>query len=248
MGTWSWSRAASATPTERVRYQTILFDLDHTLYDSIESERQAYAHATTRAGLADPDAHFERYFTINREMWAAVERGDLAPIDVRVRRFERFAAEVALDADTDRMADDFVWGLGAYGELYAGAEQLLARLAGRASLGLVTNGLSEVQRSRLSRLRIADYFDSIVISSEVGVTKPRPDIFEIAFEQLGQPPKESAVMIGDSLTSDIAGGRNFGIDQIWYNPTGVIANGDDLPTHQVRTLAEMGETVSGDLP
>lgn len=226
-------------------YETILFDLDHTLYDSHESERQAYAHATSLAGLADADTHFERYFTINREMWAAVERGDILPTEVRVRRFDRFAAEVGLDADTQRMADDFVWGLGAYGELYDDAQQLLARLAGQASLALVTNGLSEVQRSRLSRLGIADYFDAIVISSEVGVTKPRPDIFEIAFEQLGNPPKASAVMIGDSLTSDIAGGRNFGIDTCWYNPEGIIASVNDLPTYQVETLTEIDKVASG---
>lgn len=226
-----------------MQYETILFDLDHTLYDSHESERQAYAHATARAGLGDPDAHFERYVTINREMWAAVEGGDMLPTEVRHRRFERFNSEVGLAADAHRMADDFVWGLGAYGELYPGAEQLLAELAARASLGLVTNGLSEVQRSRLSRLGVADYFDVIVISSEVGVTKPRPDIFEIAFEQLGNPPRESAVMVGDSLTSDIAGGRNFGIDTCWYNPNGHVAGPDDDVTFQVTKLEDVAMAV-----
>jgi YjjG family noncanonical pyrimidine nucleotidase len=227
-------------------YETILFDLDHTLFDSHESERQAYAHATSRAGLAQPAAHFDRYVAINREMWAAVERGDMQPTEVRHRRFEHFIEEIGLVADIHRMAEDFVWGLGSCGDLYPGADQLLAQLAGRASLGLVTNGLSEVQRSRLSRLGITDYFDAIVISSEVGVTKPRSDIFEIAFEQLGNPDKESAVMVGDSLTSDIAGGRNFGIDTCWYNPAGVMAGEGDVPTHEVASLADLTRALSGD--
>lgn len=220
-------------------YETILFDLDHTLYDSHESERLAYAHTCGRAGLADAGAHFTHYVTINAQMWRAVERGELDPTEVRHRRFEAFNLHVGLDADPYAMADDFVWGLGNHGALYPGAEQVLAACAARASLALVTNGLGDVQRSRLSRLGIADYFDAIVISSEVGVTKPRSDIFEIAFEQLGAPSKASAVMVGDSLTSDIAGGRNFGIDTCWYNPHGSRAEPGVEPTVEIRRLDEL---------
>lgn len=217
-------------------YDTILFDLDHTLLDSHESERHAYAHTASRAGLDDPQRHFATYVEINQAMWREVESGTLQPTDVRHRRFESFVERLDLDADPAAMAEDFVWGLGSFGELYPGARTLLATLAGRASLGLVTNGLSEVQRSRLSRLGIGDYFDSIVISGEVGVTKPRPDIFDIAFEQLGSPAKESAVMIGDSLSSDIAGGHGYGIATCWYNPSGNRSEHPVAPTHVVQSL------------
>ena len=216
-------------------YTTFLLDLDHTLYDSDESERQAYAHTTATFGLADPDAHFGSYVEINRAMWAAVERGEIDPTEVRHRRFEEFGRRVGLDADPHRMADEFVWGLGSFGELYDGAEAVLAALAAQASLALVTNGLSDVQRSRLSRLGITDYFDAVIVSSEVGVTKPRPDIFDVAFEALGSPPKSSAVMVGDSLTSDIAGGHAYGIDTCWYNPRRAPA-GTPPPTHEITRL------------
>ena len=220
-------------------YETILFDLDHTLLDSDESERRAYAYATEQVGLSEPDRHFSLYVTINRRMWREVERGELQPSDVRVRRFEEFNAEVGLDADPAVMAEHFVWALGAFGDLYDGAREVLAACSASASLGLVTNGLSDVQRSRLSRTGIADYFDAIVISSEVGVTKPRPDIFELTFSQLGGPAKETAVMVGDSLTSDIEGGRNFGIDTCWYNPHRNRAEQGPGPTHQVSSLHEL---------
>jgi 2-haloacid dehalogenase len=225
-------------------YDTILFDLDHTLLDSDESERRAYAHTMTSAGLDDPDAHFTTYVAINRAMWRAVELGELQPSEVRHRRFEEFVVTVGLDADPESMAVEFVWALGAHGDLYPGVEQLLATCAARASLGLVTNGLSDVQRSRVSRLGIADYFDAIVVSSEVGVTKPRPHIFEIAFEQLGHPPKRSAVMVGDSLTSDIAGGRNYGIDTCWYNPHGNRAEPGSEPTHQAATIDDLADLLA----
>jgi 2-haloacid dehalogenase len=220
-------------------YSTLLFDLDHTLYDSDESERRAYAHTTATFGLAEPELHFATYLDINRAMWAAVERGELDPTEVRHRRFEQFNRSVGLDADPHRMADEFVWGLGAHGELYHGVADLLAALASRASLALVTNGLSDVQRSRLSRLGITDYFDAIIVSSEVGVTKPRPAIFELAFVALGDPEKSTAVMVGDSLTSDIAGGRSFGIATCWYNRHGQVADPDVGPTHEITDLTEL---------
>ena len=224
-------------------YSTILLDLDHTLYDSDESERLAYAHTAATFGLADADAHFGTYVDINRAMWAAVERGELQPTDVRFRRFEEFNATVGLDADPEEMATAFVWALGAHGELYPDAAEVLAALASRASLGLVTNGLSDVQRSRLSRLGIADYFDSIVVSSEVGVTKPRPEIFDVAFEQLGNPDKATTVMVGDSLTSDIAGGTGYGIDTCWYNPHRKPLVPDSTPTHQIGALSDLLDLV-----
>jgi len=227
-----------------VRYETLLFDLDHTLLDSDASEIAAYAHTMELIGLADPDDHFERYLRINHGMWAAVERGEIQPSEVRHRRFEQFVLEVGIDADPMAMADAFVWGLGAYGELYEGARELLDQLVGRARMAMVTNGLSDVQRARIERLDLGKYFDAIVISSEVGATKPRPEIFDIAFEQLGAPAKETAVMIGDSLTSDIRGGIDYGIDTCWFNWRSEVAPGDLAITHRITHLVQLPAVVT----
>ena len=229
--------------TGDVRYPTLLFDLDHTLLDSDASEIAAYAHTMALIGLPDPDDHFERYLRINHGMWAAVERGELQPTEVRHRRFEQFVAEVGIDADPMVMADAFVWGLGAFGELYAGARDVLDELAGRASLAMVTNGLSEVQRARLERLDLDRYFDAVVISSEVGVTKPRPEIFDIAFQQLGAPYKHTSLMIGDSLSSDIRGGRDYGIDTCWFNWRNSPPVSDVVATHEIARIEQVLDVV-----
>lgn len=226
-----------------MRYETLLFDLDHTLLDSDASEVAAYAHTMATIGLADPDHHFERYVAINRALWRAVEAGTLQPAEVRFRRFEQFTAEIGIAADPVVMADAFVWGLGAHGELYDGARELLDALVGRARLGIVTNGLSEVQRARIERLDLGRYFDAVIISSEVGVTKPRREIFDLAFEQLGSPDPATALMIGDSLTSDVRGGRDFGIATCWFNQHGAVAGPADTVTHEVVDLAQILEIV-----
>ncbi|MEX1005078.1 MAG: YjjG family noncanonical pyrimidine nucleotidase [Acidimicrobiia bacterium] len=220
-------------------YSTLLFDLDHTLFDSDASEAAAFDTTMRAVGFDEPFTHFEAYQRINLDLWAGVERGEVRPIDVRRVRFERLFAELKVDASVEEMAALFVHSLGANGDLYPGVIELLDRLKPHARLGLVTNGLSDVQRARLARLGIADRFDAVVISSEVGVTKPRREIFDIAFERLGAPATESALMIGDSLTSDIAGGANYGIATCWYNPQGRMRAPEDIVTHEIADLGDL---------
>lgn len=224
-------------------YTTLLFDLDHTLFDSDASEAEAFDITMRAAGLSDPASAFDAYRRINGALWEGVEAGTVQPIEVRTLRFQRLFDEIGIDADVDGMADLFVRSLGDHGDLYPGTRQVLDHLAGRARLALVTNGLSDVQRARLARLEIDDLFEAVVISSEVGVTKPRPEIFQAAFDRLGGPPKHSALMVGDSLTSDIAGGIRFGIDTCWYNPNRAGRNGFEV-THEVTDLAAVRELVA----
>ncbi len=227
-------------------YATVLFDLDHTLFDSDASEAQAFAHALASAGIGDPDRHFSAYGAINRALWAAVERGELTACEVKVRRFEELVRAADLGAEPHALAEAFATGLGQFGALYPGARELLTALAARGdvALALVTNGLSEVQRVRVARLALADYFDAIVVSSEVGVAKPAPAIFDVVFAQLGGPARTTAVMVGDSLSSDLQGGRTYGIATCWYNPHRRAAADRALIDHEVDTLDGVGALVA----
>jgi 5'-nucleotidase len=172
-----------------MRYAALLFDLDHTLFDSDASEAQAFAYAMELAGVAEPGPHFAAYAAINRGLWLQVERGELPTTAIKRLRFERLVTERALDADPGLLAEAFLDGLGRFGELYPGAHEVLAALADLDDLGLalVTNGLSEVQRARIARLGLDRYFDAIVVSAEVGVAKPAPAIFDRALGDLGGP-------------------------------------------------------------
>ncbi len=223
-------------------YSNLLFDFDHTLFDSDTSEATAFAETLRQCGIADPGAHFDTYQKINRTLWAAVEQGHIDPNDVRTKRFEQLAGTIGLDANPEAitdMADTFVHGMGANGDLYPGAQKILEQLAASTTLALVTNALSEVQRARIDRLDIGRYFDAIVISTEVGSAKPGPTIFDITFERLGNPNKQTAVMIGDSLSSDVRGGANYGIATCWYNPHGRIAGTHNHITHEIATLDQL---------
>ena len=220
-------------------YTTVLFDFDHTLLDSDASEVAAYRQTLSNQGVANPARYFARYKQINAGLWAAVERGELLPGDVRSRRFELFVAELGLAADPHVMADDFAAGLGGHGDLYPGARQVLEQMAVLATLAMITNGLSEVQRARIERLDLEAYFDTVVISAEVGCTKPGREIFDITFEQLDHPARETVLMVGDSLSSDIRGGANYGLATCWYNPDGKTSGPDDQVTHEIASLGEL---------
>lgn len=226
-----------------MHYSTLLIDLDHTLFDSDASETAALRQAMAVADIADPETHAADFRRINLELWARVERGEMTPQQVRIRRFERLVEETRLDADPFAMSDAYVVGLGASGELYDGAREVLESLRRHASLALLTNGLSEVQRARIKRTAIGEYFDAIIISAEVGASKPAARIFDIAFGKLGSPGKDTALMVGDNLVSDIGGGANYGIATCWYNPRQLQAGPDHRVHHEIASLGELSKFV-----
>lgn len=221
-------------------YTTLLFDFDHTLFDTDASEAAALTASMATVGLSTTPEELDAYQRINAAMWRDVERGTITPLEVRTERFVRFCAERRIDADPVVMADAFVAGLCDHGELYEGAAEVLHLVAGRARLAMVTNGLGEVQRARVARLGLDRWFEVLVISAEVGVAKPSPAIFDLAFAALADPAKVDCLMIGDSLGSDILGGSGYGIATCWYNPAGrPVVDGGPRATHEIASLVEL---------
>jgi len=217
-------------------YTTLLFDLDYTLFDSETSEPAAFDHTSEVFGLEASEQLIESFLTINKRLWGAVEAGNITPNDVRTMRFVELVADNGLDADPVEMADTYVYGLGAFGGLYPGARAVLDEVAETATLALVTNGIGEVQRARIERLDLDQYFDAIVISGEVGTAKPGSRIYDITYAALGEPDRATSLMIGDSLSSDIQGGIGYGIDTCWYDKTAGPAPAVPV-THHIHELA-----------
>jgi YjjG family noncanonical pyrimidine nucleotidase len=221
-----------------MRYTTLLFDLDHTLFDFDTSEAEAFAAALDHAGVGATDGAHALFIAINKALWARVEAGAITPNDVRTVRFVELFQRLGIEADAAAVGDDYLVGLGAHGDLYPGARDLLDDLTAEASLGLVSNGIGQVVRDKVTRLGLAPYFDAIVVSGEIGVAKPHAGFFDVAFERLGHPDKAKTLMIGDSVASDIAGGAAYGIDTCWYAPaphTEPVV----VPTYRASTFPEI---------
>jgi 2-haloacid dehalogenase len=227
-----------------VAYRTLLVDLDHTIFDFNASEIAAFDSALTLLGVGGGTTadHLATYQRINNALWAAAERGEIRSSEIRNLRFQRLAAELGLDADDESVravSDAFVAGLGSHGDLFPGALDVLEALAPKVDMAIVSNGLGEVVHARLARLGIEHLFRAVIVSSEVGASKPDPKIFGATFDRLGHPDKAATLMVGDSLTSDIAGGRAYGIDTAWYNPDARNPRPGDTFTYEIRDLSQL---------
>ena len=202
-----------------MRYDTLLFDIDGTLLDFLRSEKEALKDALSELGIAADDGMLKAYSKINDSLWKLLERGELDRETLKYRRFEMFAAEYGLKIDSKKLADLYVTALSKKGYVFDGAIELCQKAKKIAKTYIVTNGTLWIQESRLERSGLLPYFDGVFISEKLGCAKPDPMFFEKAAAEIGNFSKSKAVIIGDSLSSDIAGGIAYGIDTVWYNPT-----------------------------
>jgi 2-haloacid dehalogenase len=220
-------------------YPWLFFDADGTLFDYNRAEATAFRKALELVQIQFEDSYLDLYQKINSGLWKALERHEITPAVLRVRRFEQLleALQVAGSADDLNLA--YVEQLGLCTDLIEGAYEVLETLSKRSRIAIVTNGLEDVQRSRLMRSTIHPFVTELIISEEVGAAKPHSTFFDAAFARAENPPKANVLVVGDSLTSDIQGGINYGIDTCWYNSLG-LARPDGLSiTYEIKTLDEL---------
>jgi 2-haloacid dehalogenase len=223
-----------------MRYPILLFDADNTLLDFDRSSREAFAATLKTLGIEPQEWHFDRYLLINRECWSMLEKGEIDPETVKWLRFRRFLDSIQSDVDPRNAGYLYLELLAQYHYTIDGAIDLLEALQQKgARLGLITNGLSAVQRPRFKSSGLEAFFETIVISEEIGTAKPMHGYFEYTLDQLNSPSVDDVLIIGDNPGSDILGGQNMGIDTCWYNPHRRSFPFDPGPTHQIDHLSKV---------
>lgn len=220
-------------------YRWLLFDADGTLFDYDRAEAKALANAFAQFGLPLAPADHAVYREINAQVWQALERREIAPADIGPTRFKRLFATLGVTAPVEPFSVAYLEHLASGSDLIDGAYGVLAALHERHRIAVITNGLRAVQRSRFARSTIQPFIAHLIISEEVGSAKPATGIFDAAFAALGWPDKAEALMIGDSLSSDIQGAMNYGIDACWYNPKGQPRPVQPAITYEIHRLSEL---------
>jgi 2-haloacid dehalogenase len=222
------------------RYDWLLLDLDGTVLDYHRAESDALLATLTGLGLTVDDDLVAAYRQINAAAWAAYERGELSPGELRVRRWRELIDLHGLDADPVLTATAYVDNLAAGHVALDGAMAAVEALARDHRIGVVTNGFASVQRPRLAASGLDRHAEVVVISDEVGASKPDPAIFDVAFAAMGDPSRDRVLMVGDSLSSDIAGGIGYGLDTAWVTSPGTPPAPPELaPTHRIGSLTEL---------
>jgi YjjG family noncanonical pyrimidine nucleotidase len=224
-------------------YPWLFFDADGTLFDYNRAEANAFRKAFSVLQIQFEEDYLEAYQKINRDLWQALERHEITPADLRVRRFEQLLEALQLGGSAQDLNLAYVEQLGLYTDLMDGAYAVLETLSQSSRIAIVTNGLEAVQRSRLTHSTIQPFITELIISEEVSAAKPHPAFFDAAFARTGNPSKSHVLIIGDSLTSDMQGGVDYGIDTCWYNPGKEPAPNSLSISYEIQHLRELLEII-----
>ncbi len=219
--------------------RTILFDLDDTLLDFKASEAEALRYTLSTLGLEPTKEIVSRYSVINQAQWELLEKKVLTRQQVLVRRFQLLFQEYGIDCEAQKAQDMYHHRLSQGHYYLPGAQELLEELKDSYDLYIISNGTAKVQDGRIKSSAIDRYFKDIFISEHMGCDKPDPVFFERSFAKIPGFKKEEAVIIGDSLTSDIRGGNNVQVRTVWYNPHDLPAREGIHADYEIKALGEI---------
>lgn len=228
-----------------MKYDIIMFDADDTLFDFSISQDNALHHTFSQFDLPTGFVDYEAdYREISSVLWRELEQGLITTTELGVERFRRLFFKHNLAIDAHKFSTAYLNNLGKESHLIEGAEELFTQLPA-CRLVIITNGFTAVQRSRIANSPIRNMFEHIITSEEAGYQKPDVAIFDYVFAKLQITDKSKVLIVGDSLTSDIQGGINYGIDTCWFNPNSEENKLAIKPTYVIRELMELVKIVEG---
>lgn len=217
----------------------LFLDLDDTILDFGKAEHIAIRQTFLLLGIAPTEALLERYRVINIAHWQMLERGELTREQVLVQRFAVLFREFGLTGDAALCARIYAEQLSNHWDFLPGALEAVQALSGKYRLYLASNGTASVQEKRLTGAALKPYFADIFISQQLGADKPSPEFFRRSFARIPDFDPDRAMIVGDSLTSDIQGGKNVGIRTCWVNLHGKKAPEDIQPDYEISSIAEL---------
>ncbi len=219
--------------------EILFLDLDDTILDFHKAERIALAK-TFRAFGADPtETVLNRYHVINKEHWERLERREITREQTLLGRFQALFQEMGIPVDPEAVAREYEKNLAIGHYFLPGAEEAVASLSEKYELYLASNGTASVQKGRLTSANLYRYFRQVFVSQEIGYNKPSREYFDACFARIPGFDRKKAMIVGDSLTSDILGGKNAGIRTCWVNPSHAPGRADILPDYEIEALSQL---------
>lgn len=222
----------------------LFLDLDDTILDFQKAERIALAKSIREFGVEPTEAVLARYHEINKWHWEQLELGKLTRDQVKQDRFTALFRELGETVDAAACAKAYEKNLAIGHYFLPGAEEALEQLHGKYRLFLASNGTASVQKGRMTSANLYRFFEQVFVSQEVGFNKPSLEYFQACFARIPGFCPERAMMVGDSLTSDILGGIRAGIPTVWVNPQHKSA-GDIHPDYEIEALSQLPRLLEG---
>ena len=218
----------------------LFIDLDDTILDFHKAEAVALLKTLRSFGLEPTDTVMARYSQINRAHWERLERKEITREFLLVSRFAQLMEEFGIGVDAEKCARTYEGNLAVGHYFLPGAFEAVEALSRKYKLYITSNGTTKIQTGRLASADIGHFFQDIFISQDIGINKPDKGYFDRIFARIpGFDPKK-AMIVGDSLTSDILGGINAGIYTCWVNPKGQPRRADIRPDFEIPSLSHLG--------
>lgn len=218
------------------KYYCILFDADNTLLDFDAAESKALNDTLAHYNIGTDNETVQKYREINSGLWAQLERGQIRREKLMNERFTRFLKAIGTSGSGAEMNRYYLDQLATHPDILPGTLEVLRELAEVATLAVVTNGFERVQSRRAREAGIMEYMEDAFVSEKLDCEKPNRKIFDAALRALGVESRERVLVVGDSLTSDIQGGVNAGLDTCWLNVHHTANPGKVQPTYEIDTL------------
>lgn len=222
-----------------MKYKYILLDADDTLFDFKLAEEKSIKKSLDYFNISYVDNIVDNFREINKELWKKYELGEITKENLQVERFKRLFKNLSVDEDPEKFNNYYLEQLASESVLINGAEEICRELSKKYILVIVTNGIKLAQEKRLNKSVIKQYISNIFISSDIGYQKPQKEFFQYVFDKLEVNDKNSVLIVGDSLSSDIKGGNNVGIDTCWFNKYNFINDEDAKVTYEIKNLYEL---------
>ncbi len=226
------------------KYKILLFDADGTLMDFHRSEYEAVKEALEFYNIPSTDDVIQKYSEINAGYWRMLERGDIEKSKLYAARWQTLIEYYGFNANAQNISDKYIERLATKSYMLDGALEMCQKLYGKYKMYIVTNGQKYIQRGRLFPSPLFKYFDDCFISEDVGYEKPSIKYFDYVASAIPDFDADKAIVIGDSLTSDMQGGINAGIDTCWYNPSHKKAPDNMNLTYTVGDFSELLDILS----
>ena len=226
------------------KYDIFLFDADGTLYNYDKAEEYALKAMFDYCGFMYDKTIRAKYREINSQVWHDYENGKITMDDMKVVRFERLFEHIGVQYNSKAFSTQYLAELGKGIFLVEGALEICKKIVSMGKqIYIVTNGMFTTQESRIKRSLLKDYISNFFVSEFVGYQKPDIKYFEYVFSHIPKIPKDKILIIGDSLSADIAGGNKAGIDSCWFNEQGMANDTGIMPTYEIRKLEELLQAI-----
>ena len=223
-----------------MKYTTLLMDADDTIFDFPKCEYNALKNTLESFGLVFSDRIHENFSEINSALWKKFEMNRITRSELRVRRFSELLKKCFEGFENaELLADKYVDMLALEAIFIDGAEQALENLGRHYEIYIITNGLKKVQYSRFEISDIYRFIKGHFISDELGVQKPQKEFFDTVLENINEKDKSRVLVVGDSLTSDMQGGRNAGLDTCLYDPKDKVSMPHELCDFKIKKLEDI---------